>query len=126
MREDTHYCRTFVEVPSFISKWNALRLTDDDLLRLQMTILSDPKAGAVIRGTGGVRKLRFAFDNQGKSGSSRVIYVDFAVHEKVFLLAVYTKAEKDNLTPAERNELKALVTALRSTMNPARKKEKQS
>ena len=48
-------------------------------------MLEDPKVGAVMRGTGGVRKMRFAFKHRGKSGSVRVIYVDFEVYEKIYL-----------------------------------------
>ncbi len=81
-------------------------LTDDDLRHLQEELLADPKVGAVMRGTGGVRKMRFAFEQRGKSGSVRVIYVDFEVYEKIFLITAYPKSEKDDLTDAERNEIK--------------------
>ena len=60
--------RSFIELPIFRSRWEDLGLTDSDLRRLQIELLSDPKVGAVIRGTGGVRKMRFAFEHQGKSG----------------------------------------------------------
>ena len=76
--------RSFVELPIFISKWKALGLTDSDLRRLEMELLADPKIGAVMQGTGGVRKMRFAFEDRGKSGSVRVIYIDFEVYEKIF------------------------------------------
>lgn len=46
-------------------------------MRLENALLEDPKAGSVIKGTGGARKFRFAFEDQGKSGSVRIIYVDF-------------------------------------------------
>jgi len=49
---------------------------------------------------------------QGKSGGTRVVYIDFAVYGKVYLLAVFAKSEMENLSPAERNELKSLVHAL--------------
>lgn len=62
-----------------------------------------------MQGTGGVRKMRFAFPNRGKSGSARVIYVDFEVFEKIFFVDVYQKADKDNLTKAERNTIKSVV-----------------
>lgn len=87
-------------------------LNDDDLKRLQEELLADPKIGAVIRGTGGVRKMRFAFEQRGKSGSIRVIYVDFEIYEKIFLITAYPKSEKDNLTDAERNEIKQMIHAL--------------
>lgn len=104
--------RIFVELPSFMARWKSLGLTDDDLLRLELELLADPKLGPVIKGTGGVRKVRFAFENRGKSGSVRVIYIDFEVYEKIFLLTAYAKADQDNLTKSERNDLKGLVELL--------------
>lgn len=104
--------RLFVELPIFRSKWKDMGLTDDDLKRLQEELLADPKIGAVMRGTGGIRKMRFAFEQRGKSGSVRVIYVDFEVYEKIFLITAYPKNEKDNLTAAERNELKQMIHIL--------------
>ena len=65
-----------------------------------------------MRETGGVRKMRFAFDDRGKSGSVRVIYIDFEVYEKIFLLTAYPKSEKDNLSKAERNEFRQIVEIL--------------
>ena len=60
--------------------------------------------------------MRFAFEQQGKSGSARVIYVDFEVHEKLYLLTAYPKNEKDNLSKAERNTLKQLVGILKQQL----------
>ena len=104
--------RTFVELPIFRTRWKAIGLDDNDLARLQEELLSDPKVGAVLKGSGGVRKMRFAFQHRGKSGSIRVIYVDFEVYEKIFLITAYTKEEKDNLTDAERAEIKHLIKVL--------------
>lgn len=104
--------RIFVELPSFMARWKALGLTDDDLLRLELDLLDNPKLGPVIKGTGGVRKVRFAFENRGKSGSIRVIYIDFEVYEKIYLLTAYAKAGQENLSKAERNDLKQLVEIL--------------
>jgi len=53
-----------------------------------------------------------AFRIKGKSGGARVIYVDFAFYEKVYFLTAYAKGEQDNLTQAERNELKDIVKIL--------------
>ena len=65
-----------------------------------------------MRETGGVRKMRFAFEDRGKSGSVRVIYIDFEVYEKIFFLTAYPKSEKDNLSKAERNEFRQIVEIL--------------
>lgn len=104
--------RSFIELPIFKSRWEALGLNEEDLLRLQIELLADPKAGDVMQGTGGVRKMRFAFEHRGKSGGVRVIYVDFEVYEKIYLLTAYTKNEKDDLTKKERSEIKQLIEVL--------------
>ena len=104
--------RSFIELPLFRSKWKSLGLTDDDLRRLQEQILADPKIGDVMQGTGGVRKMQFAFEHRGKSGSIRVIYIDFEVYEKIFLITAYPKNEKDNLTKSECNEIRQLIGIL--------------
>ncbi len=104
--------RTFVELPIFRTRWKAMGLDDKDLMRLQEELLADPKIGAVMKGTGGVRKMRFAFQQRGKSGSIRIIYVDFEVYEKIYLITAYTKEEKDNLSDEERAELKQLIKVL--------------
>ena len=108
--------RTFVELPLFRAKWKKLGLNDDDLKRLQEEILLDPKIGAVMKNTGGIRKMRFAFEHRGKSGRIRVIYIDFEVYEKIYLLTAYPKNEKDNLSKSERNELRELVKVLENQL----------
>ncbi|MBQ8074957.1 MAG: type II toxin-antitoxin system RelE/ParE family toxin [Oscillospiraceae bacterium] len=101
--------REFVVIPSFLVKWRNLGLNEADMRRLEQDILDNPKVGQVMKETGGVRKMRFAFENRGKSGSVRIIYVDFEVYEKVYLIDAYQKSEKDNLTKAERNDMKKIV-----------------
>jgi hypothetical protein len=105
--------REFVILPEFDRQWTKLGLDDDDLARLQNQIKKYPQLGAVIRGTGGVRKLRFAFENRGKSGSTRVLYVDLVISDMVMLLTAYAKSAKNSLTDAEKNEIKALVSLLK-------------
>ena len=104
--------RIFVELPSFMARWKSLGLDDTDLLRFEIELINNPKVGAVLKGTGGVRKIRFAFEDRGKSGSVRVIYIDFEVYEKIFLLTAYAKSDQANLTKKERNDLRGLVELL--------------
>ena len=103
-------------LPEFEKQWNKMGLTDDDLRRLQYELLADPQKGDVMQCTGGLRKLRFAFEHRGKSGSSRVVYVDFAFYEKIYLINAYPKNEKDNLSQAERNNIKKLIEMLEQTL----------
>ena len=115
--------REFIILPSFAVKWKNLGLNDSDMRRLEDEILDDPKVAPVMRGTGGVRKMRFAFENRGKSGSIRVIYVDFEVYEKVYFIDAYQKSEKDNLTASERSNLKKAVELLELTLEKEAKKK---
>ena len=108
--------RTFIELPIFRSRWKAMGLNDDDLARLQKELLEDPKVGPVMQGTGGVRKMRFAFEDRGKNGSARVIYVVFEVYDKIYLITAYPKNVKDNLTKEERNDLRRLMDILREQL----------
>lgn len=108
--------RTFVIMPEFEKKWQKMKLTDNDLKQLQLELLVNPQKGDVMQGTGGLRKIRFAFENQGKSGSARVVYVDFVEYEKIYLISAYSKNEKDNLTNAERNSIKKLIELLKNSL----------
>ena len=75
LRSNNSIKREFIELPVFIKRWKELGLDEDDLLQLQEQLLANPKVGVVIRNSSGIRKLRFAFRNKGKSGSTRVIYM---------------------------------------------------
>ncbi len=66
----------------------------------------------MIPDTGGVRKLRWAIKGKGKSGGARVIYYFHNESIPVFLLSVFAKNEKVNLTQAERAALKSLIPVL--------------
>lgn len=109
--------REFVELPIFRKRWKELGLTDADLVRLQTGLLTSPQLGAVMEGTGGVRKMRFAYEHRGKSGSIRVIYVDFEIYEKIYLITAYGKNEQDNLSKSERNEIKQIVKILEGQLD---------
>jgi len=104
--------REFIMTPEFDRQWQRLGLGDMELRKLQEMLLQNPKAGNVIRGTNGLRKIRIAIEGRGKSGGSRVAYVDFAIHETIYLITVYSKSEKDNLSKAERNEISKMIMLL--------------
>jgi hypothetical protein len=103
--------RTFKYLAGFVREWERLDLKDDDLRELEQLILTDPDAGALVSGTGGLRKLRFAPSRwrRGKRGALRVGYSHNARLEKVAILAVYAKADQSDLTPAERRDIKKLL-----------------
>ena len=108
--------REFVMLPEFDKQWKAMGLTDKNLKSLQEELTLDSAKGVLMRGTGGLRKIRVAFENQGKSGSARVCYVDFAAYERIYLITAYPKNEKDNLSKEEQNAVKSLIKLLESTL----------
>lgn len=107
--------RTFVETPIFTAKWKELGLTDENLKDLQNILLENPKWGDAISHTGGLRKIRIPMGNKGKGkrGGARVIYVDVDVKETIYLINVYSKDEKTDLTPHEKKALKAVAKILK-------------
>ena len=111
---------TVIETPSFIG--DAKKLLDDDERGALINFLaSNPKAGVLIKGTGGIRKIRWAGDNTGKSGAYRVIYFFHTMEFPIFLLNVFAKNEKANISQAERNELKKLTDLLVKQYKTVRK-----
>jgi len=103
---------TFVELDEFIDDWTALGLNDEeDLFALEVAIMADPKGPDVIKGTAGLRKVRFAPSkwNVGRSHGVRVCYVYFEDFALVVLVIAYSHNEKDNLTPAEKEGIKAYI-----------------
>jgi len=72
----------------------------------------NPNAGALIRGAGGIRKLRWAYSGRGKSGGVRVVYYFHGLEMPLFLLTLFGKNEKSNLSMAEKGTLSKLVKEL--------------
>ncbi len=103
-------------MPVFDKQWQEMGLDDNDLQNLQAQLLENPQIGNVIKGTGKLRKMRFALPNRGKSGSARVLYVDFVVAETIYLIFAYPKSEKDNLSDEERNNIKKLIDRIEQTL----------
>ena len=91
---------TVIETPTFQNQvadvW-----TEADRLDFISWIASNPEAGDVIPGADGARKVRWAVPGRGKRGGARVIYFNLSDDEIVLLVAVYTKAERSNISPKE-------------------------
>ena len=98
---------TIVEVPPFPKLAEAI-MPEDDLDAFKTFIASNPEAGVVIQGTGGLRKVRWRLKGRGKSGGARVIYYFQSDEIPIFLLTVYAKSRKTDLTAGERAALRAL------------------
>ena len=102
---------TFIEAGGFSEDWKDLRLDDDELLRLQIVIMASPKTGDLIRGAGGLRKLRFAPKGWhcGKSGAARVLYVHFEEFGIILLVAAYRKNEQDSFPASHKKKYCELI-----------------
>ena len=112
---------TFIETPLFSE--SAEFLSDDELRAAQIAIVANPRAGATIRETHGARKLRVRMRGRGKSGAARIIYLDNSERcGQVWLLLAYDKTVADDITPAGRKALAALVDTVKDSpclANPA-------
>ena len=113
------YMITIVELHSFIDDADRI-FSDRQREELSDFIAANPHFGDIIPGTGGVRKIRWAAGGKGKRGGARVIYYFRDLNMPVFLLAVYAKGEKLNLTMAEREAMSVLVEWLVSDYSQKR------
>ena len=100
---------TVVEAPAFTKK--AARIFSQEEVDAILSMLAaDPECGDVVVGTGGVRKVKIARGSRGKSAGARVVYY-FHGDERlpIYVLVIFTKTEKDNLSPDEKNALASFV-----------------
>ncbi|MFS3562120.1 type II toxin-antitoxin system RelE/ParE family toxin [Proteus mirabilis] len=104
----------FIETSIFTQQIKLLA-TDKEIRILQNELISKPDKGDLIKGTGGLRKIRMAVGNKGnkgKSGGTRVIYF-LATKEVIYLVMAYPKTIKISLTDSEKIELKKLTKRLK-------------
>ena len=109
---------TFGHVASFVADWRRLKLNDEDLQALETLVMERPQAGAVVPGTGGLRKLRFAPPSwhTGKSGATRVCYVLFTEIRHCYFIALFAKNEQSNLNAAQKAAARELIASLKVRM----------
>jgi hypothetical protein len=100
--------RTVVETPTYLKAAEAF-LSEADRDEIVRVISAHPEAGDLMPGTGGYRKLRFARSGTGKRGGARVIYLYGGGDLPIFLITVYAKSEKGNLSKAEQNALATMA-----------------
>ena len=103
--------QTIAELPEFMRRAERL-LGPSERHALLLHLAERPKAGVLMQGAGGIRKLRWARGGSGKSGGVRVVYYFHSEQMPLYVLTVFGKGEKANLSKAERNELAGLVKLL--------------
>lgn len=106
--------KQFIETSGFTEQWNKLKLPDNNLRLLQSTLIQDPEYGDKVEGTGGARKIRVALrKGEGKRGGARVIYVTYINCDDIYLLTIYSKKEKSDLSPSEKANISKIVKEIR-------------
>ncbi len=107
--------QTVIETAGFLNDANDIDLSEDERKEIVDLIAENPLAGNALSGTGGARKVRFSAKGKGKSGGVRVITFYSGLDIPVFLLNVFAKGDKVNLTTAECNTLKKILSRIAET-----------
>ena len=102
----------FVELPAF-ARYREEYLDESEFRHLQESLMANPVAGAVIEGTGGLRKLRFGDSRRGKGrrGGLRVVYFWWEAGLQFWLFTLFDKDEASDLKPEQRRILRARIKA---------------
>lgn len=103
----------FVESILF-EKLRSNYLSEDEFRDLQLALLSNPKSGSAIQGTGGLRKIRFKAKGKGKRSGVRIIYYFLDQKARFYLLTIYSKNEVTDLTATQKNKLKLFMEVWRN------------
>jgi hypothetical protein len=108
--------QTVVETPAYLSAAKDAGVSEDERTAIVDMLAAEPMAGDVMPGCGGARKMRVAGKGKGKSGGYRLITYFGGDDIPVFLITIFAKGEKVNLTKAERNMLAERVKLLPQTL----------
>jgi hypothetical protein len=109
--------QTVIETESYLRAAKDAGMVEEEMKAAVDLVAADPEAGDVMQGTGGVRKARLAGRGKGKSGGYRIVWYFGGGDIPVFLLTVFGKGEKANLTQGERNALRLLTATLKESLN---------
>ncbi len=101
-----------VRTKRYLKDLKRLGATDGEADAIDQLIASNPTTGKVVRGLGGIRKIRFGLRNRGKSGGGRAIYFLMLSEDAALMLTAYAKNERADLSSEERRALLALIKEL--------------
>jgi hypothetical protein len=113
---------TVIQLQGFKALWKAQKLSDDDLQALESAIMRDPSGYPVMKGTDGLRKIRFAPQSRGKgkSGSLRIAYAQFPERRRIYLITMFSKNDEKNITAADRNAIRMTIRTLTAELRSGR------
>jgi len=106
---DVYYTYMEIYETSVFTKQITGLISDEDYRDLQRVLVVNPLAGAMIKNSGGLRKIRWRIAGKGKSGGIRVIYYYVTANSKIFMLVAYEKSKKDDLTQKQLASLRKLL-----------------
>ncbi|HRE42250.1 MAG TPA: hypothetical protein PLG90_13060 [Ignavibacteria bacterium] len=109
----------FVFTNTFDSLWKEIfkaNKLSKELDNLEKFLLNNPKSGAVIKGTNGLRKLRWNSETKGKRGGIRILYLDIEEYQILFLISLLKKNEKVNLTESEKSDINKIISNLKQNL----------
>ena len=104
---------TVVETKAYLAAAKVAGMSEEERQAVVDAVAADPDAGAIMQGCGGARKFRYAKPGKGKSGSYRIVTYYGGENMPVFLITVFGKGEKSNLSDAEKNAVAKLTKRLR-------------
>jgi hypothetical protein len=108
--------QSVIETDSYLRAAKDAGMVEEERIAAVDLVAADPECGDIMQGTGGVRKARLAGRGKGKSGGYRIVWYFGGGDIPVFLITVFGKGEKANLTQGERNALRSMVTTLRDSL----------
>jgi hypothetical protein len=108
--------QSVVETDSYLRAAKDTGMAEEEMIAALDFVAANPESGDIMQGTGGVRKTRLAGRGKGKSGGYRIVWYFGGGDIPVFLLTVFGKGEKANLTQGERNALRQLTGTLRESV----------
>ena len=100
------------QTTSIFEKRISKLLDEDEYAKMRQALADNPNLGVVMRGTAGIRKMRWAVGNKGKSGGARIIYYWHKPEikdDEIYLLFTFLKNEQENLTGKQKSELKKFI-----------------
>lgn len=107
--------QTVVETPQFLRRAKECGVSEDERVECVTFIAANPKGGDEMPGTGGARKIRFAKSGKGKRGGYRIVTFYSGTDIPVFLLTMYAKNEKEDISQDQKNALRSLLKRLAET-----------
>jgi hypothetical protein len=116
---------TVIETPAYLRDANQAGMTEEERELAVLYLAENPEAGDIMKETGGCRKVRVAREGKGKSGGYRVITYFGGKDVPLFLLTVFAKGQRANLSKGERNALAKLTGTLKTSLRGNVKKSRK-